>query len=411
MSRIAAIDRLLGTYGVILLCMVIPPVISSAAEYSGQRATDQRKPILLGQIASRTGNNPGGKDNERGAALAAAQINAAGGVLGGRPIELRVEDDQTQVGPAVAAFERLASYGVSAVVGTSFSNASLAVIPSADRAGIPYISTGAADAQVEPVRAYIYMTPLTGQLVAEQLLRYLRFKGVKKLAVIYDADSQFARSSWAKQRAMLARYAIEVVAEQAVKVDTTDFGPAIDAASSSGAQALMAWVTGPPAIGLAKRYRRSGANLPLYLSHGAASPAFVEAVADAAEGVTVATALAAVASQLPDSDIRRAALAMTQSYENAHGHLPSQFAIDGYVAVKLIAAAIEQAGSDAPAAIRAALDRLSLVTPQGEYRYSQANHSGLETDDVAITEIWKGRFTLTDWSKERLVQLISREHP
>jgi branched-chain amino acid transport system substrate-binding protein len=51
------------------------------------------------------------------------------------------------------------------------------------------------------------------------------------------------------------------------------------------------------------------------------------------------------------------------------------------------------------------------VTPQGEYRYSQANHSGLETDDVAITEIWKGRFTLTDWSKERLVQLISREHP
>ena len=406
---IAAIDRPLLSRGMMLLCILVSPAMSRAAEMGGGHAASQQRPILLGQVASRTGNNPGGLDNEQGAALAAAQINASGGLLGGRYIELRVEDDQTQAGPAIAAVERLARQGVSAIVGTSFSNASLAVIPTAERTMIPYMSTGAADAQVEPVHPYIYMTPLTGQLVAEQLLRYLQSKDVTKLAVIYDSDSQFARNGREKQRAMLARYAIELVAEQSVKVDTTDFGPALQAVSRSGAQALMAWVTGPPAVGLAKYHGRSGVDLPLYLSHGAASPAFVQAVGDAAEGITVATALAAVAPQLPDSNTRRVALAMTRSFEKTYGHLPSQFAIDGYVAVKLIAAAIERAGSAEPAVVQRALDRLSLVTPQGEYRYSQTDHSGLQVDDVAIAEIRQGRFVLTAWSRERLTRLGSHE--
>ena len=160
---IAAFERRSLSHGAMLLCILISPAMSRAAEQGGHTASPQR-PILLGQVASRTGNNPGGLDNEQGAALAATQINAAGGLLGGRHIELRVEDDQTQAGRAIAAVERLARQGVSAIIGTSFSNASLAVIPTAEHARIPYISTGAADAQVEPVHPYIYMTPLTGQL-------------------------------------------------------------------------------------------------------------------------------------------------------------------------------------------------------------------------------------------------------
>ena len=358
--------------------------------------------VVIGQLASRTGNNPGGADNESGAALAAAEINAAGGLLGGRQLRLRVEDDQTRADAAVVAFERLARQGVSAVVGTSFSNASLAVIPSAERAMIPYVSTGAADAHVEPIRPFIYMTSLAGRLVAEQLLKYLRDKGVRKISVVYDEDSQFARSGWAKQRIMLATYDIDVVGEHAVKVDTQDFTSAIEAVTRGDSQAVMAWLTGPPAIGFVKQYRQSGKDVPLLMSHGVASPAFVESVGQAAEGIVVATARATVAEQLPDSRARQVAVAMTRAFEKRHGHPPSQFAVDGYVAVKLIAAAIELARSDRPVAIQAALDRLTLLTPQGTYRYSKEDHSGLQADDILITQIHGGQFTLTDWSRQRL---------
>lgn len=387
-----------------LLFMLVASANGTESARPGEARVNEtmRNEIVIGQIASRTGNNPGGRDNEIGAALAAAQINAAGGLLGGRQVRILVEDDQTRPDPAVEAFERLARQGVSAVVGTSFSNASLAVVPHAERAKIPYVTTGAADAHVEPVRPFIYMTSMPGRLVAEQLLRYLRHKGVKKLAVVYDEDSLFARTGWAKQKAMLTTYGIDLVVEHAVKVDTQDFAPAIEAVTRGNAQAIMGWLTGPPAIGFAKEYGRSGKRLPLFMSHGVASPAFVDAVGQAAEGITVATSRATVAAQLPDSEARRIAVSMTGAFEKVYGHPPSQFAMDGYVAVKLIAGAIDLAGSDEPIAIQAALDRLSLLTPQGTYRFSKSDHSGLQADDIAITEIQDGQFMLTDWSRQRL---------
>jgi branched-chain amino acid transport system substrate-binding protein len=384
------------------LCVLMSAVFCRAAPQSETFAMPLHRPILLGQIGSLTGNNPGGRDNVQGAALAVTQVNAQGGLLGHRPLQVLVEDDQTQAPGAIAAFNRLMQRHPSAIVGTSFSNASLAVIPSAEEAHIAYVSTGAADAQVEPTRPYVFMTPLTGQLVAEQLLRYLQFKGVKRLAVIYDADSQFARNGWTKQRSMLARYGIELATEQAVKVNTTDFAPALQAAAGSGAQAIMGWVTGPPAVGLVRSHESTARSLPLYLSHGAASPALIAAVGQASEGVTVATALAAVASQLPDSAVRQAALGMTDAFEKAYGHEPSQFALDGYVAVRLIAAAIQQAGDDRPEAIQRALNHLNLVTPQGKYQFSDRDHSGLRVDDVAITQIEGGHFKLTEWSRRLL---------
>jgi branched-chain amino acid transport system substrate-binding protein len=394
--------------GLTTLCVLTSAVLGHAAPQTEAVSMPPHQPIILGQIASLTGNNPGGRDNVEGAALAVTQINARGGLLGHRSLEVLVEDDQTQAPGAVAAFKRLLQRQPVAIVGTSFSNASLMVIPSAEEARIPYVSTGAADAQVEPPRPYVFMTPLTGQLVAEQLLRYLRFKGVKRLAVIYDADSQFGRNGWAKQRAMLGRYGIELATEQAVKVDTTDFAPALQAAADSGAQAIMGWVTGPPAVGLVKSHDSAAKSLPLYLSHGAASPALIAAVGQAGEGVTVATALAAVASQLPDSPVRQASLDMTGAFENAYGHAPSQFALDGYVAIRLIAAAIQQAGADRPEAIQRALNHLTLVTPQGTYRFSDGDHSGLRVDDVAITQIEAGHFKLTEWSRQLLARAENR---
>jgi branched-chain amino acid transport system substrate-binding protein len=95
---------------------------------------------------------------------------------------------------------------------------------------------------------------------------------------------------------------------------------------------------------------------------------------------------------------------MSDAFVRLYNHAPSQFAIDGYVAVQLIAGAIRQAGSDRPEAIRQSLNRLRQVTPQGEYQFSQDNHSGLRLEDVAITEVAGGQFRLTTWSQEQLAR-------
>lgn len=81
---------------------------------------------------------------------------------------------------------------------------------------------------------------------------------------------------------------------------------------------------------------------------------------------------------------------------------PSQVAFDGYGAVHLIAAATERAGTDEPRLIQRELARLTLLTPEGRYRYTPTDHAGLTVDDVAVTDVRDGTFTLTEWSRTQL---------
>jgi branched-chain amino acid transport system substrate-binding protein len=373
----------------------------------GQGGEGGSGPILLGQIASLTGNyTPLGTNDEKGAAQAVEEINAAGGVLGGRQLQITVRDDQTQPDQAVIAFNDLVGQGAAAVVGSSFSNSSLAVIPIAERNQVPYISTAAADEQVEPVREYAFMTPPTAGVVAEQLLRYFQSGGMTQMAVAYDTQSAFARTGWAKQKEMAAQYGVTFVAEETFETGATNFSPVFTHVRDSGAQGLMVWATGAPAVIVTKQFATSGLQMPLVMSHAEASSLYTEPAGPAAEGVIVASSLAVAGPHLPESQLKNVVLAMAEPFQQKHGYYPPQFAFDGYCAVKLIAAAIEQAGSAEPQEIQKALGDLTLLTPEGEYRYTAEDHAGLSVDDVAINVVRDGAFVPTDWSMQQLTRTL-----
>src|SRR3984957_2801713 len=70
--------------------------------------SEASEPIRIGVLAPLTGGGgPYGADIVKASKLAADQINAAGGVLGGRKIELFVEDDETSATAAVKAARKL----------------------------------------------------------------------------------------------------------------------------------------------------------------------------------------------------------------------------------------------------------------------------------------------------------------
>lgn len=367
-------------------------------------STTPRDPIVFGQIASLSGSNYMGLENKLGAELAVRQLNAAGGVLG-RRVDLLVTDDGSHPHGAVEAYLRLDGQRAAAVIGTSFSNASLAVLPHTDECRLLYVSTGAAHQQVCPPRPYVFMTPPPGPLIAEQLLRFLHDSGIRRIAVVFDSDSVFNRDAWAAQEAMLSRYAIDAVVVDGVNVDTADFGPTVLRARASQAQTLMAWVTGPPAVGLARALTDLEPGMPTVMGLGAASPGFLESVGSGAEGLIVATSMASVGSDLPKSETRSAIEDLTRSYESLHGATPSQFAIDGYIAVELVAAAVETAKTDDRHAVRDAMETLTCKTAAGTYAFSAEDHSGLQVDDVAVAVVRDGRFRLTQWSARRLAHV------
>jgi len=134
---------------------------------------------------------------------------------------------------------------------------------------------------------------------------------------------------------------------------------------------------------------------------------WLEPSGSAAEGVILDTTIGVVGPHVPDSPLKRSIMALAEPYQQQYGHYPPQFAFDGASAVQLIVGAIKKAGSTDRDAIRDALESLTLLTPNGEYRYSPTDHSGLSTDFIAMAEVKDGEFVPTEWGREQLAKIAT----
>jgi branched-chain amino acid transport system substrate-binding protein len=390
--------------------VAVPVLVMLAAGCGGTStptSSSNGSPILIGQVASLTGAYQTlGLNDKLGAQQAVDEINKAGGV-NGHPLKIvSVEDDQTKPDQAIIAFNNLITDGAVAVVGSSFSNASLAIIKGdLDRKKIPYVSTAASDQQIDPIHAYAFMTPPTAATVAERLLQYMKSAGLTHMAVIHDTQNAFADAGWTAMKAKASQYGISFDEEETFETTSTDFSPQLSHVKAhSGIQGLMCWGTGPAPVALTKQFAAGGLKIPLLMSHAEASSLYTKPAGDAATGVIVATSLGVAGPYLPDkSPAKKVVDEMATTFQANNNLYPPQFAFDGYIAVKLIADAIRRKGSK-PDQIQAGLESLTLLTPEGTYRYSKTNHWGLGLDAVVITQVQGGNFVPTQFSQNLLAQ-------
>ena len=388
------------------LLLVLTLVVAGCGDDAGTGG-GSGDPIRVGQIVSLTGNySPLGSENQKSVALSAEQINAAGGV-GGRQIEITVRDDKSLPDQAVLAFNDLKG-GSDAIIGSPFSNSALATLPLVDRAEIPYISLTPADEQVHPVHPYVFVVPATSATYAEATLQYLQATKVSRLAVAYDTKSSYAVAGFKGLQDKSGQYGVTLEPVEQFQTTATEFGAVFTHVRSSAAQALMVWATGAPAVALTKQYAASGLKLPLIFTGAQASKLFLDPAGRAAEGATVVSSIGVVGDTLPAGPQKTAIEELSTAFRTKYGYPPPQFAQDGYSGVKLLAAAVEKAGGTDRAKVRDALEGLTLTTPNGTYRYSATDHSGLTPDYIAVTTVRSGAFVPTDYAKAKLATVGGR---
>lgn len=151
--------------------------------------------------------------------------------------------------------------------------------------------------------------------------------------------------------------------------ETSDFGPYLTTARESGAQAIFTFYAGGEAIAFVKQYGDFGLSedLPLYGSGFLTSPLYVAAQGPAAHGVT--TSLHYVPTlDTPENKAFRAA------FEARFERVPSEYAVAGYDAGRLVVEAAKQAGGD-EAAFEAALNQVSFTGPRGPLRIDPATNN------------------------------------
>jgi ABC-type branched-subunit amino acid transport system substrate-binding protein len=160
------------------------PTPDANKNYSGPQ-------LKLGVLLAKTGVlEPNNKPIFAAVRLAIKDVNAAGGVLG-KPIKPLYGDDGTDPAKAVASAKDLISQGATAIIGPSFSGATLKVIPVAVQAGVVLFSPSATSAAITtaPDDGLFFRTSPSDSLQAQALADVILRGGAERVYIVARDDS------------------------------------------------------------------------------------------------------------------------------------------------------------------------------------------------------------------------------
>jgi branched-chain amino acid transport system substrate-binding protein len=139
---------------------------------------------------------------------------------------------------------------------------------------------------------------------------------------------------------------------------------------------------------VAKNVKQLGLNIPLYQSHGVASPKFIELAGDAAEGIYLPTGKILVADLLPDSDPQKPVLLeYINEFESRYNMPVSGFGGYAYDAVRMLAEALKNSNGDKDKVRQALEDIKDFIGVSGVFNLSKTEHNGLRPDAFVMVQI------------------------
>lgn len=400
MSRVPRVLSWLLILSVVLVaCMPVTPAPAAPATPTPEQPPAEVQPtptpaaeaIKIGAIFNVTGgmssiDAPG----LNGLKLAAQELNAAGGVLG-RPIEVIAIDgktDQTAVTNAVS--EMINVHKVVAIAGLNDSTYALAAGPIAQEAGIPFVTAGATLPTLpEQIGDYFFMVPFGDDTQAYAVADFAVDElGAKTAWLLVDQAYDFttALAKFFKER--FTERGGTIVLEDIYQSGDTDFSAQIARLRALDPQPDVLFVSAiPNEAGITtKQIREAGLTQPILSGDGFDTPLIAEVAGELADDVYYSTH---ASLDNPDPKVQN----FVKAYTEAYGRRPENaFAALGYDAMKLIADAIQRAGSAEPKAIRdalAATQGFQAVTGVITYQEGQRKPS----KSVTIIRVQDGQYS------------------
>ena len=357
-----------------------------------------QEPIRIGAFLSVTGPASFLGDPElKTLELYVERLNAAGGVLG-RKLQLVAYDDAGDAEKARTFAKRLLEQDkVDAIVGGSTTGTTMAVVPLAEAAGVPFVSLAGAVVIVEPAKKWVFKTPHTDRMACEKIFVDMKARGTTKAALI-SGSGGFDKSMRAECLKVAGQRGIEIVADETYGVSDTDMTPQLTKIRASGAQAVLNAGFGQgPAI-VTRNVKQLGLTQPLYQSHGVASKEYIKLSGAAAEGVRLPAAAVLVGDLLAPSDAQKpVVLAYRDSYQDKYNSEISTFGGHAYDGLMLVAGAIKNAGSTDKAKVRDALEATrGYVGTGGVVTMSASDHMGLDLSAFRMLEVKNGTWALVN---------------
>src|SRR5580704_1238011 len=175
------------------------------------------QPIVIGVSTPQTGVAAVASEWEMwGVNLAVEEINAAGGLLGGRKVELMVLDNKCNPSEAVNVANKLVEAKVVAIEGSHCSSAHLASMKIIQDAKIPMITGVASNPQITTLSGkggndYAFRISASDSAMMDALGIYLTSHKPFKTVAIVGEDSDFGRGGADAFKPVAAKAGIEIV--------------------------------------------------------------------------------------------------------------------------------------------------------------------------------------------------------
>lgn len=372
------------------------PGAQDTGDGSGQTTGGEQDPVKMGVVLDITGAGASlGVPERNTIEMLAEQVNADGGI-GGRELEVLIEDNQsTEDGAARAASKLIQSEEVDILLGASRTGPSLAMRPIAEQAQIPMISLAANQAIIDGSE-WVFKTAQNDHVVIERIIDDMAAKGYQRIAIARDA-SGFGEGVAEAFAEIGADEGIEVVTTEKFAPDATDFTAQMVNIRDADADAVVIWGI-PPAASLAQvAYRQLGIEAPVYQSHGIGNQVFLDTAGDAADGLLAPLGRMVVADQLPQDDPQKEVVTQfIEDYEAAYGETPSTFAGHAYDGFMIAVNAIEEVGTD-PNDLRDAIENVTdWPGVSGVFTMTPEDHSGLTKEALVLVTVEDGAWQIAD---------------
>jgi branched-chain amino acid transport system substrate-binding protein len=350
--------------------------------------------ITVGLIAEMSRpTSTSGQAIERGLRLALARINAGGGVLGGRPLQLEVRDSRSIAARGVAELRDLAARpDVVAVVGGKFSPVVLESLAATHELGIPYLlpwsaADGVIDHAYRP--SFTFRLSLRDSGAMPALMRRAAERGQRRVGLMLLANA-WGRSNLAAAEAAAREAGVTIVGAEYIPVGASDLLPAWGRLVAAGADSVVTALNEGEAAPLVRQLATIPAadRRPLLCHWGVTGGDFA-----ALCGTALGTVDLAVVQTFLFAEARGALAGLVAADLAAAGvadpaRLPSGVGLaHAWDLAHLLAQAITAAGSTDRARVRDALENLGpwegLVRTY-ERPFAPDRHEALSPEQVVI---------------------------
>jgi branched-chain amino acid transport system substrate-binding protein len=331
----------------------------------------------------------------RGALVAAAEVNARGGVLRGRPLEIVTRDNRSVPARALENVRELAANpDVVAVMTGKFSPVVEELIPLVHELELPLLAPwSASDAIVRNGRNpnFVFRLSLNDTWAIEALFGAAERQGLRRVGLLVPNTSWGRSSLAAAERYTQGGGRASLVATSWYNWGDSSLEPAYRTLLRAGANAIVLVANEGEGSILVKEIARLPAEdrRPLFCHWGITGGEFVELAGDALGQVSLSVVQTYTFVGARDPDARRVLAALRDRFgvADARAVQAPVGVAHAYDLVHLLAKAIDAAGSTDRRAIRTALEHLG--THDGlvkTYRrpFTPARHEALEPRDVFL---------------------------